>query len=45
MYVAVAAAVLGDASKVKYTPLSAKERFTALQAGDIDVCQETLLGL
>ena len=34
---AVAAAVLGDASKVKYTPLSAKERFTALQAGDIDV--------
>ena len=34
---AVAAAVLGDATKVKYTPLSAKERFTALQAGDIDV--------
>ena len=34
---AVAAAVLGDSSKVKYTPLSAKERFTALQAGDIDV--------
>ena len=34
---AVAAAVLGDASKVKYTPLSAKERFTALQAGEIDV--------
>jgi len=26
---AVAAAVLGDADKVKYTPLSAKERFTA----------------
>ena len=34
---AVAAAVLGDADKVKYTPLSAKERFTALQAGEIDV--------
>ena len=34
---AVAASVLGDATKVKYTPLSAKERFTALQAGDIDV--------
>ncbi len=34
---AVAAAVLGDANKVKYTPLSAKERFTALQAGEIDV--------
>ena len=34
---AVAAAVFGDATKVKFTPLSAKERFTALQSGDIDV--------
>ena len=34
---AVAAAVLGDATKVKYTPLTAKERFTALQSGEIDV--------
>lgn len=34
---AVAAAVFGDASMVKFTPLSAKERFTALQSGDIDV--------
>ena len=34
---AVAAAVLGDADKVKYTPLSAKERFTALISGEIDV--------
>jgi general L-amino acid transport system substrate-binding protein len=34
---AVAAAVLGDASKVKYSPLSAKERFTALQSGEIDM--------
>jgi general L-amino acid transport system substrate-binding protein len=34
---AVAAAVFGDASKVKFTPLSAKERFTALQSGEIDV--------
>jgi general L-amino acid transport system substrate-binding protein len=34
---AVAAAALGDASKVKFTPLSAKERFTALQSGEIDV--------
>jgi general L-amino acid transport system substrate-binding protein len=34
---AVAAAVLGDANKVKYTPLNAKERFTALQSGAIDV--------
>ncbi len=34
---AVAAAVLGDAGKVKYTPLTAKERFTALQSGEIDM--------
>ena len=34
---AVAATVFGDATKVKYTPLSAKERFTALQSGEIDV--------
>jgi general L-amino acid transport system substrate-binding protein len=33
----VAAAVLGDASKVKFTPLSAKERFTALQSGEVDI--------
>ena len=34
---AVAAATLGDASKVKYLPLNAKERFTALQSGEIDM--------
>lgn len=34
---AVAAAVFNDASKVKFTPLSAKERFTALQSGEIDI--------
>ena len=34
---ALAAVVLGDASKVKYVPLNAKERFTALQSGEIDV--------
>ena len=34
---AVAAAVLGDASKVTYKPLTAKERFTALQSGEIDM--------
>ena len=34
---AVAAAVFGDASKFKVTPLSAKERFTALKSGEIDV--------
>ncbi len=34
---AVAAAVLGDANKVSYKPLTAKERFTALQSGEVDV--------
>lgn len=34
---ALAAAILGDASKVKYVPLSAKVRFTALQSGEVDV--------
>lgn len=34
---AVAAAVFGDATKVKFTPLTAKERFTALQSGEVDL--------
>jgi len=34
---AVAAAVLGDANKVSFKPLTAKERFTALQSGEIDM--------
>jgi general L-amino acid transport system substrate-binding protein len=34
---AVAAAVFGDATKVKFTPLSAKDRFPALQSGEIDL--------
>src|SRR5262249_2565462 len=34
---AIAAAVLGDASKVRYTPLTTAQRFTALQSGEIDV--------
>jgi general L-amino acid transport system substrate-binding protein len=34
---AVAAATLGDAKKVKFVPLTAKERFTALQSGEIDI--------
>jgi general L-amino acid transport system substrate-binding protein len=34
---AIAAAIFGDASKVKYVPTNAKERFTALQSGEIDV--------
>ena len=33
----VATAVFGDPAKVKFTPLSAKERFTALQSGEVDV--------
>lgn len=34
---ALAAAIFGDAMKVKFTPLSAKERFTALQSGEVDL--------
>lgn len=34
---AMAAAVFGDVAKVKYTPTTSKERFTALQSGEIDV--------
>ncbi len=34
---AVAAAVFGDATKVKFIPLTAKDRFTALQSGEVDV--------
>ncbi len=51
---AIAAAIFGDANKVKYTPLTAQQRFTALQSGEIDVLtrnatrtltRETQLGL
>jgi general L-amino acid transport system substrate-binding protein len=51
---AVAAAVFGNPQAVKFTPLSAKERFTALQSGEIDflarnstytVGRDTSLGL
>jgi general L-amino acid transport system substrate-binding protein len=34
---AVAAAVLGDATKVEYKPLNAEQRFTALQSGEVDL--------
>jgi len=34
---AVAAAVLSDASKVKFVPLNSQQRFSSLQAGEIDV--------
>ncbi|HLX80911.1 MAG TPA: amino acid ABC transporter substrate-binding protein [Burkholderiales bacterium] len=34
---AVAAAVFGDASKVRYTPLTAQQRFPAIQSGEVDI--------
>jgi general L-amino acid transport system substrate-binding protein len=34
---AIAAAIFNDPSKVKFTPLSAKDRFEPLKSGDIDV--------
>jgi general L-amino acid transport system substrate-binding protein len=51
---AVAATVFGDASKVRYTPLTAQQRFTALQSGEVDllarnttwtITRDTSLGL
>ena len=51
---AIAAAIFGNADKVKFTPLTAQQRFTALQSGEIDVLtrnatrtlsRETKLGL
>jgi general L-amino acid transport system substrate-binding protein len=34
---AIAAAVFGDAKKIKFVPLTAVQRFTALQSGEVDV--------
>ena len=34
---AIAAAIFGDGDKVRFRPLSAKDRFTALQSGEIDI--------
>ena len=34
---AIAAAVLGDPGKVKWVPLTAQARFTALQSGEVDI--------
>ena len=34
---AIAAGIFGDATKVRFRALSAKERFTALQSGEVDV--------
>lgn len=43
---AISAAVFGDPDKIKYVPLTAKTRFTALQSGEVDVltrnCTQTL---
>jgi hypothetical protein len=33
----LAAAIFGDATKVKFAPLSAQQRFTALQSGEVDI--------
>jgi general L-amino acid transport system substrate-binding protein len=33
----IAAAIFNDVTKVKFVPLSAKDRFTALQSGEVDV--------
>jgi general L-amino acid transport system substrate-binding protein len=38
---AVAAAVFGDAEKVKYVPTTAQQRFTALQSGEVDILSRT----
>ena len=51
---AVAAALFGDARKTRYTPLTAQQRFTALQSGEVDllarnttwtITRDTSLGL
>ncbi|HEX6441255.1 MAG TPA: amino acid ABC transporter substrate-binding protein [Stellaceae bacterium] len=34
---AISAAIFGEADKVKYVPLTAQQRFTALQSGEVDV--------
>src|ERR1043166_4784812 len=34
---AIAAAIFDDPTKVKFVPLTAKDRFTALQSGEVDV--------
>jgi general L-amino acid transport system substrate-binding protein len=34
---AIAAAIFGDGGKVKWVPLNAQQRFTALQSGEVDI--------
>jgi general L-amino acid transport system substrate-binding protein len=38
---AVAAAIFGDADKVKFIPTTAQQRFTALQSGEVDLLVRT----
>jgi general L-amino acid transport system substrate-binding protein len=38
---AIAAAIFGDADKVKYVPTTAQQRFTALQSGEVDLLART----
>jgi len=38
---AVASAIFNDPSKVRYTPLTSQERFTALSSGEIDILSRT----
>lgn len=38
---AISAAIFNDPSKVKFVPLSAKDRFTALQSGEVDLLSRT----
>ena len=38
---AIAAAIFGDAEKVKFVPTTAQQRFTALQSGEVDLLVRT----
>ena len=38
---AVAAAIFGDAEKIKFVPTTAQQRFTALQSGEVDLLART----
>src|SRR6266851_103580 len=38
---ALSAAIFGAADKVRYVPLTAQQRFTALQSGEVDLCRTT----
>ena len=38
---AIAAAIFDDPTKVKFVALTAKDRFTGLQSGEVDLCRAT----